>query len=174
MQAVGSVLEQVEQGAMQGLWQTLFELRIHPAVHMVQVVVESHIWQPVTHCTQRLLALSMYPGKQSTQVVRVAALQTPQPAMQGAQPEAVMANPLRQSWQVRVWLPLVAVVSTELAQFSTTVPNELKTLLEALTQELLLVVRTYPIWQAVHWVATPPEQAVQGEVHWAQVLELVR
>ena len=97
MQAVGLVLEQVEQGATQGSWQTLFWLRIHPAEHMVQVVVESHISQPVTHCRQRLLVVSMYAGKQSRQVVRVAALQTAHPEMQGAQPEAVKANPLRQS-----------------------------------------------------------------------------
>ena len=67
----------------------------------------------------------------------------------------------------------MAVINIELAQFSRIVPNWLKMLLVALIHELL-VVRTYPIWQAVHWVATPPEQAVQGGVHWAQVLELVR
>ena len=62
--------------------------------------------------------------------------------MQGAQPELVLAKPLRQSEQVRVWLPLLEVTRRALAQLFTTVPKEARELSVDRMQVLLLTEST--------------------------------
>ena len=74
--------------------------------------------------------------------VKAFGVHTAHPSVQGAQPELVLAKPLRQSEQVRVWLPLLAVTRRALAQLFTTVPKEARELSVDRMQVLLLTEST--------------------------------